>query len=364
MALSIRIVDSPKGETVTKWNVVFPKEGGKIGRRLDSTMVLNDSKRIISGIHAEIVFASSCYRITDLSINGLYVNRSKTPLGKNKSIGINDGDLLTIGGYTLLVSIDEDIINSKDKALNNVQEEIFDPFKEKSNEQNERETKKVSLSEDSSNLVFPDPFLNLKKSEDDPFVTATSYDLNNRSITDIELTPLDDILDETKEFEIRKDPFSNELKPEKSIHPRTPKPLYLDGRNMFGDNPFNRNNDLIDTPLGDISESSLNDLSYIGIGMAVKRQQSLMEEALVMAMDRFLQEISPEHFEEIYRIFNRSRFFFIKPNYWNSYSEYFKTNIDNKEWQNKFIMYFRECFDIVKNRNQKKSYLENTDKGL
>ncbi len=346
MALSVRIIDSPRGETVTKWYVVFPKEGGKIGRGNDSTLVLNDASRIVSNVHAEITLSGNSYLITDLSTNGVFINRAKTPLGRNKSIGLNDGDVLGIGGYTLIISIDE-VENNKSSQKN---EEVFDPFT-KDKDSKPGESKEVNKTTD-DNLAFPDPFLNVDvKKNNDPYVTATSYDYTKSNNLDIDLQPKDDILDDAKEFEIREDPFlvsSTTQVGKSSIAPRAPKPLSLDGRNMFGNNPFDRNNEIIDTPLGELAEGN-SDMSFLTLQIAIKRQQEIMEKAMLMALDRIFKEMGPKKFVETSMIFNKS--FFFRPNYWKTYQEYYNHNIESNEWQQKFIMYFRESLEIIKNSN-------------
>ncbi len=355
MALAIRIIDSPKGETVTKWNIVFPKEGGKIGRRSDSTLVLNDAKRIISGEHAKIELTNNGYRITDLSTNGLYINRANTPLGRNHGIGLNDGDVLTIGEYSLLVSIDD---VAKGATAPAKEEEVFDPFAKQGATSNASTSDTSAGTQHSLLDEFPDPFLQHattadSPTDDDPYITATNYDYERSANADAQVTPKDDILEESKEFEIRKDPFATEPNANGTPHstnnikPRRAKPLSLDNRNMFGNNPFNRSNEFIDTPLGEMNDGN-GDLTFMSLGIALQRQQAMMEEALIMSLGRFLTEVGPEHFMEIYAIFNKRRFF---KNYWKSYCQYYKLNIDNKEWQQKFIMYFRESLEIIKKRN-------------
>ena len=45
MPLSVRIISSPDGESITEWNKPFPEDGGDIGRVLGVTMQLSDSTR-------------------------------------------------------------------------------------------------------------------------------------------------------------------------------------------------------------------------------------------------------------------------------------------------------------------------------
>lgn len=354
MALSLRIIDSPKGEIITKWDVMFPINGGTIGRRTGTTLTLNDARRIVSSVHAEISLCESGYKITDLSTNGLFINRSLNALGKNKSVILNDGDVLTVGDYVLLVSVDGE--SNKKNTQKISKDDVFDPFA--NNVVFDSEVENIFDNNDQNKTVnnsqdeFPDPFLNLQKNgNDDPFITATNYDFEKNVDTTVVLEPKDNILDDELSFEIRPDPFANISTVENKIEPPTPKSLSLDGKNMFGGNPFNRKNELIDTPLGDISDSYNQENNFIQMNLVLRRQQNLLEKALDIAINRFLDELEPENFEEFYSVFNKSRFFFLKPNYWASYKKYFAVNKKNSEWKNKFMMYFHEAIESLKNKN-------------
>ncbi|OQX38036.1 MAG: hypothetical protein B0D91_05295 [Oceanospirillales bacterium LUC14_002_19_P2] len=104
MGLVIRIIASPEGESVTDWSVTFPEGGGSIGRVPGVTLQLSDNRRIVSGTHAIISRYQQGYRITDVSTNGLYINGSTRPLGRECHQPLNDGDILDVGEYRLQVS--------------------------------------------------------------------------------------------------------------------------------------------------------------------------------------------------------------------------------------------------------------------
>ena len=104
MGLVIRIIASPEGESVTDWSVTFPEGGGSIGRVPGVTLQLSDSRRIVSGTHAIISRDQQGYRITDVSTNGLYVNGSTRPLGRDCHQPLSDGDIIDVGEYRLQVS--------------------------------------------------------------------------------------------------------------------------------------------------------------------------------------------------------------------------------------------------------------------
>ena len=76
-----------------------------IGRSSQCDWCLPDPERVISGKHALIECRAGKFAITDLSTNGLFINRSIKALGKNKSQALSNGDLLTLGDYEIEVSL-------------------------------------------------------------------------------------------------------------------------------------------------------------------------------------------------------------------------------------------------------------------
>jgi type VI secretion system protein len=89
--------------------VTFDEQGGSIGRRDENDWVLPDPERFISGRHAQIDFCDESFHITDLSSNGVFINRSAQPLGKNNRVALQDGDSITIGDYEIGVAIEKPV---------------------------------------------------------------------------------------------------------------------------------------------------------------------------------------------------------------------------------------------------------------
>lgn len=81
-------------------------QGGSmtIGRGQGNDVVLPDPDRLISSSHCVIEDHNGNVVIIDLSTNGTFLNYSKIPLGKIPT-PLNDGDVLTMGGYELVVDI-------------------------------------------------------------------------------------------------------------------------------------------------------------------------------------------------------------------------------------------------------------------
>lgn len=83
----------------------FDQMGGTIGRSESSDWYLPDPERVVSGTHARIEQRGSSFFITDLSTNGLFVNRSVEPLGIDNAQILNDGDFLSLGEYEIEVRV-------------------------------------------------------------------------------------------------------------------------------------------------------------------------------------------------------------------------------------------------------------------
>lgn len=83
----------------------YGPEGGTFGRSADNTWVLPDVSRHVSSLHARISFEKGRFIIRDESTNGLFVNGSPMALGPNNPIALNQGDRLTLGDYSLQVSL-------------------------------------------------------------------------------------------------------------------------------------------------------------------------------------------------------------------------------------------------------------------
>lgn len=84
----------------------FSPLGGVIGRSDECDWVLCDPDRRLSGKHAAISFEGKQYFITDISTNGLFINKSSTPLGQSKMHPVKSGDCFLMGPYALVAMIE------------------------------------------------------------------------------------------------------------------------------------------------------------------------------------------------------------------------------------------------------------------
>ncbi|MBT8438591.1 MAG: type VI secretion system-associated FHA domain protein TagH [Gammaproteobacteria bacterium] len=101
--LTLKVSDnSPSNQNETH---VFDESGGSIGRNRDNDLVLHDPNHFLSRQHAIISYQDGAYYLTDLSENGVFLNRADQPVGKNNTVKLTDHDCLGLGEYELEVSI-------------------------------------------------------------------------------------------------------------------------------------------------------------------------------------------------------------------------------------------------------------------
>ncbi len=79
----------------------FSSDGGSIGRAPTNLLVLDDTERTVSRVHAQVVFRKGSFFIIDKGSNPLSCNGSM--VGANNEAPIKNGDKLQIGSFQLLV---------------------------------------------------------------------------------------------------------------------------------------------------------------------------------------------------------------------------------------------------------------------
>ncbi len=80
----------------------FDEIGGTIGRADSNQLVLPDPERMISRVHARIVYRNGAYAVVDNGSNPVVVNG--VPVGSGRECVLKPGDTLEIGGYRVAVS--------------------------------------------------------------------------------------------------------------------------------------------------------------------------------------------------------------------------------------------------------------------
>lgn len=105
-------VIEPSNIPIEERSKVVDKTNYRIGRDVNNDWVIPSPNRLISRQHCVIELINNSCTITDISKNGVFINNSPAPLGR-ETIGIlNDGDVISLPGFKILVSFSETKSNS------------------------------------------------------------------------------------------------------------------------------------------------------------------------------------------------------------------------------------------------------------
>lgn len=318
MPLSIRIISSPDGENITEWNKQFPESGGDIGRAFGSTLQLSDASRELSNCHATIKKSNRGYHIIDNSSNGLFVNGSSTPLGKGNQSPLNDGDVLDLGRFRLLVSC---FIPSAPALLSQpageVQGDVFDdPFSSADVVEN------VETTNDAATEEVDFTISDYAVVEEDPFGGQPSKKQQATPQTHNDFRELDD------------DPFSQfDMNP---VFPSSP----------MGSTPTSEEE--INSPV------ALNRQNQVNVDTRIEDDPFFgptpyepdIDQAIEMALNRLLQELAPENLESMFDELSTPGMFRRQPKYWELYKRYFKRQMNSRDLQVKFQAYFKDSIKV------------------
>ncbi len=320
MPLSIRIISSPDGESIAEWNKAFPEEGGDIGRAYGVTMQLGDARREVSSKHVVINKTHRGYQVADNSTNGLFINGSSNALGKGNQSVLNDGDVLDVGRYRLLVS-------------------CFIPDQARAQEFNELTQGNGAFGDDPFSSGHD---LDMGQHFEPHVSQATAYISTTREKpVEVEMRHSDVVED---------DPFQVA-----TTHKKTQRNDFNMNFSALDDDPL-AESDFQSTFLvsskNDISppiSSSSQDRSVTQFRSSEDRMQQQMDKALEMALNRLLTDISPQGLESMFDDLMAPRFWQSKPKYWDMYKRYFSRQMDNRDWQIKFHAYFQDAMRLQRN---------------
>src|SRR5690606_21494621 len=103
--LRLTVISAPTDSPLTGQNLNVSVAGSTLGRGTTNAIVLPDHERIVSTRHASIRHELGQFIITDHSTNGTFLNDSPMPLGPEKSVPLQNGDIIVVGKYRLQVSL-------------------------------------------------------------------------------------------------------------------------------------------------------------------------------------------------------------------------------------------------------------------
>lgn len=105
--LRLTVISAPADSPLTGQNLDISIAGSTLGRGGSNAIVLPDHERIVSTRHASIRHDLGQFVLTDHSTNGTFLNESPTPIGPEKSVPLQNGDIIGMGKYRMKVSLQQ-----------------------------------------------------------------------------------------------------------------------------------------------------------------------------------------------------------------------------------------------------------------
>ena len=327
MSISLQLVELPENEQVNSRQLSLPDNGGTIGRSFDCTIQLPDFNRTLSRVHAEIVkHPKGSYQIIDRSVNGVYVNGQL--LGKGARHFLADGDTIVMGAYTLLISDMESLFSEEEEppTLEDVYTEVdaqnfsvesLDIGKTSKQENIAFNASEYFDSDNGDNSEEANVFSKQNVLMDDEF----GFDPFEETDTDSEL--------ELKEEKV--EPMMNQdddivMVEEDSVSLRTPQTSnLLDEQQVLSDSI--------------VALSQMVEQQKLSLSSAIAHERLM--ECLDKTVDRFLEELEPEHLEDVFNDYltgwgNRDK------KYWKLYQKNFNRKQERREFHRSFAALFLE----------------------
>ncbi|WP_087024160.1 type VI secretion system-associated FHA domain protein [Thaumasiovibrio subtropicus] len=342
MPISLRIISSPDGESISEWNKQFPEDGGAIGRSYGSTLQLSDGTREVSGTHAVIKKSSRGYQIIDNSTNGLFINGANKPLGKGNQTTLSDGDVLDLGRYRLLVScfVPEQAVARNSAAVQSGQSSFDDdPF---AAPQHNRQPSPNSAGPAVREEKFEPTISGFEVVDDDPFIDSQPVEPVREQAT---VTPIRDFDD---------DPFEVDGEDELPTFFASPEPTEMkvkarpepDTSARFKPEPQVATAYEPERP----AQAPRPIVEYRSPEVV---QQMYIDKAIEMALARLISDIDPVALEAMFNELVSPGYFSRRPKYWDMYKRYFKRQVSSKELQLKFHAYFQDSLKVQRTLGEK-----------
>jgi type VI secretion system FHA domain protein len=116
MKLTLSIRSGQVGGLKRGLEHTFDETGGLIGRNASCDWQIEDATRTLSGRHATITYRDGHFYVTDTSTNGVFVGDSNEPVGRGRSVEIDQGTRLRFGDYMVVATIQQEGRSSDSRA--------------------------------------------------------------------------------------------------------------------------------------------------------------------------------------------------------------------------------------------------------
>lgn len=313
MAVSVHLISVPTEEVVTSRVVYLPESGGSFGRAPSCDICLPDQRKRISRTHGEVRLTDRGYVITNLGQNQAQLN--DRPMNRDKEYPLNDGDIVKVENYTMLVST---LVSSSSESPAEPIDDVFaQPFEINLNDD---ETDFLEQSDAPVPKQVNSPFSHKNVLSDDPFASDPFEDLDSEEVAQhVEI----DEVDQPQVFSPK-----SELQ-------------YLP----------------VDAPQNTQLEASIEKLLTISEKNQQYLQNPMMQhealfDALEKTVDQFLNEFAPTELETQFSEYISGGLFNNKEKkYWNIYRKHFKHRQQNGDFRRQFKALFME--NMQKQREEK-----------
>jgi predicted component of type VI protein secretion system len=330
MSITIQLTEIPANESVPNRIVTLSENGGNFGSAFDCDIQLPDRTAQVAAKHGCFVAYKDKMMIHTYS--GSNITIQGAPLAPGKRVEIEDGTIIGVADYIMLVSVVANMDSEKedhDKAI--APEQNYQAYFSHSSldeddlednivmvDGNESMTKGQTMTQDktphfaASGVFSDDPF------EDDPFKDEEiSFTLNEQ--TSSEEKKIAKELESIETF-ITEDSDDNDAD------------IIL------------MNKKLIQTTDNEVSHSNSERSQEIKqlVGLLEHQivnnndQQSKIFQAIDKTLTTFMNEFSPEHLEDVFDDFGTPFFVQKEKQYWRSYRKSFNRRLDKGEYHRMF----------------------------
>lgn len=117
MTITIQLTEIPRNETVPSRVFTLPKAGGSFGSAFDCTIQLPDRSAQVAPLHGRFV-ANKTQMMVE-AVNGASIKINGEPLASGRLTAIEDGTMLQVADYILLISQTESFESAQPNEIIN-----------------------------------------------------------------------------------------------------------------------------------------------------------------------------------------------------------------------------------------------------
>lgn len=308
MAITIQLTEVPANETVASRVFTLAKAGGDFGTAFDCTIQLPDRSGQVAGCHGRFVATRSGMCVESIAENPIYINGKL--LASGRAARIEDGTMLKIGDYVLLVS-------QLAEAQPPEPEIQLQP-------EPTQQAARFNLVDDDDDMLDFMPTAKVANQNVQPSEQAdsTAHFANNGVLMD---DPFGD--DPFADEEINLDPIANAAQMDADEDLAVELEPDIDNISLRTNTQNSPTNDGQMTQLVSLLENQV---------QQANQQQQLLYQAIDETLEQFLHEFSPQHLEEEFSDYGKPLFGRKDKRYWRLYRNLFSRRMKKGDYQRIF----------------------------